>query len=141
MLTLSKGSYLMKPRVLLVEDDEIIREVYSLKFELEGFPVAVAEHGAAALSQVAAFAPHVVLLDWMMPVMNGLEFLQALPATLGQRPYPAIIVFSNISEPGEIDAALRLGVGAYWIKSDYTPERLTTELAQWWQDQHKSSRS
>jgi CheY-like chemotaxis protein len=123
----------MTPRVLLVEDDNNIREIYALKFEIEGFPVATAEHGQAALDQLAAFHPDIILLDLMMPVMDGLEFLQALPAHVQPHEYPAIIVFSNISEPGEIDAAMKLGVGAYWVKSDYTPERVTQELRQWWQ--------
>lgn len=121
-----------KPRVLLVEDDDIIREVYQLKFELEGFPVAAAEHGAAALAVMEDFQPDIILLDLMMPVMGGLDFLKALRNQLDPAAYPAIIVFSNISEPGEIDAAMKLGVGAYWVKSDYTPERVATELTNWW---------
>lgn len=128
-----------KPRILLVEDDDIIREIYTLKFELEGFPVMTAEHGAAALEVMANFHPDIILLDLMMPVMDGLEFLRQLPAYLAPADYPAIIVFSNISEPGEIDAAMQLGVGAYWVKSDYTPERVTAELADWWKKQLASA--
>ncbi|HEY6737177.1 MAG TPA: response regulator [Candidatus Saccharimonadia bacterium] len=124
-----------KPRVLLVEDDDIIREVYALKFELEGFPVMAAEHGAAALELLKQFKPDIILLDLMMPVMGGLEFLEALKGMIPPQDYPAIIVFSNISEPGEIETAMKLGVGAYWVKSDYTPERVTAELANWWASQ------
>jgi CheY-like chemotaxis protein len=109
--------------------------MYALKFELEGFPVAMAENGAAALSLVPQFQPDIILLDLMMPVMNGLEFLKALRNELDPADYPAIIVFSNISEPGEIDAAMQLGVGAYWIKSDYTPDRVAAELTDWWERQ------
>lgn len=125
----------MKPRVMLVEDDEVIREIYTLKFELEGFPAVTAEHGAAALPLVASFRPDIILLDLMMPVMDGLQFLKALQNQLSPADYPAIIIFSNISEPGEIDAAMKLGVGAYWVKSDYTPERVTSELTDWWSRQ------
>lgn len=127
-----------KPRILLVEDDDSIREVYALKFELEGFPVAVAEHGEAALHQLGLFRPDIILLDLMMPIMGGIEFLEALQVQLQPQAYPAIIVFSNISEPGEIDAAMKLGVGAYWVKSDYTPERVTQELSTWWDSQARA---
>jgi CheY-like chemotaxis protein len=125
----------MKPRVLLVEDDEVIREVYALKFELEGFPVATAENGSVALDVIESFHPDIVLLDMMMPVMGGLEFLETLRQKLDPQEYPAIIVFSNISEPGEIETAMKLGVGAYWVKSDYTPERVASELVIWWKGQ------
>lgn len=127
-----------KPRVMLVEDDDIIREIYALKFELEGFPVTTAEHGQAALDRLPAFQPDIILLDLMMPVMDGLAFLRELRQRLEPGSYPAIIVFSNISEPGEIDAAMQLGVGAYWIKSDYTPERVAAELDEWWTSQRST---
>lgn len=129
----------MKPRVMIVEDDEVIREVYTLKFEIEGFPVTAAENGAVALKMLPKFRPDIVLLDMMMPVMGGLEFLQALKTSMALENYPAIIVFSNISEPGEIHEAMELGVGAYWVKSDYTPERVTTELIDWWRKQKQAA--
>lgn len=125
----------MKPRVMIIEDDDVIREIYALKFELEGFPVLAAENGRVALDAIAGFQPDIILLDMMMPIMNGTQFLETLPQYVPPDHYPAIIVFSNISEPGERDAAMKLGVGAYWIKSDYTPERVTQELAEWWASQ------
>ena len=118
------------PKVLLVEDDEIIREIYAMKFELEGFPVATAENGQIGLQMVEEFEPEIILLDMMMPVMGGLDFMKALneaSATL-----PDIIVFSNISEPKQVDSVMRLGAKAYWTKSDYTPDRVADELLQLW---------
>jgi CheY-like chemotaxis protein len=121
----------MLPRVLLVEDDDIIREIYAMKFELKGFPAATAENGAVALGLIDSFNPHIILLDMMMPVMGGLEFMQQLQAKGGQM--PEIIVFSNISAPAQMQAVMELGAKDYWVKSDYTPERVAEELARRWE--------
>jgi CheY-like chemotaxis protein len=121
---------MMLPKVLLVEDDDIIREIYAMKFELEGFPVAVAENGQVGLDLVDEFKPQVVLLDMMMPVMGGLDFMQALNGRTAEM--PKVIVFSNISASQQIEAVMKLGAKAYWTKSDYTPDRVTTELLKFW---------
>ncbi len=129
----------MLPKILLVEDDEVIREIYAMKFELEGFPVATAENGQIALKMVDEFQPHIVLLDMMMPVMGGLEFMQKLSKDQRDQT-PDIIVFSNISAPGQMESVLKLGASDYWIKSDYTPERVAHELtARWKQRQEAGS--
>src|SRR4051812_39410549 len=112
----------MLPKILLVEDDDVIREIYSMKFELEGFPVAAAENGRVGLKMVEEFDPEIILLDMMMPVMGGLDFMRELRNSREQM--PDVIVFSNISAPKQVDAVMRLGAKAYWTKSDYTPDRV-----------------
>jgi CheY-like chemotaxis protein len=121
----------MLPKILLVEDDDIIREIYAMKFELEGFPVAAAENGKIGLAKVAEFEPEIILLDMMMPVMGGLEFMQELKSKYEE--IPQVIVFSNISAPKQVDAVMRMGAKAYWTKSDYTPDRVAEELAKLWE--------
>lgn len=120
----------MLPKVLLVEDDEVLREIYSMKFQLEGFEFASAENGQIGLEKLATFRPHVVLLDMMMPVMSGVDFLKALEPVA--RPLPHIIVFSNVSASQQIDAVMKLGAQAYWTKADYTPERCVQEIIKIW---------
>ncbi len=120
----------MLPKVLVVEDDEIIREIYAMKFQLEGFEVATAENGQIGLDMVDSFGPHIVLLDMMMPVMGGLDFMRKLRDS-GQ-PMPEVIVFSNLSAPKQVDAVMRLGAKAYWTKSDYTPDLVASELVRLW---------
>lgn len=121
----------MLPKVLLVEDDEVIREIYAMKFELEGFPVAWAENGREGLTMVDEFEPEIILLDMMMPVMGGLDFMRELKSRYPV--LPRVIVFSNISAPRQVDAVMRLGAHAYWIKSDYTPDKVASELTKLWQ--------
>jgi len=122
----------VRPKVLVIEDDDIIREIYAMKFELEGFPVASAENGKVALDVVDEFQPEVILLDMMMPVMGGLEFMRAINDRMAKLPH--VIVFSNISAPSQVDSVMKLGAKTYWTKSDYTPDRVVTELVKLWQD-------
>jgi len=121
----------VRPKVLLVEDDDVIREIYAMKFELEGFPVAAAENGQVGLRMVEDFEPEVILLDMMMPVMGGLEFMRALKDRHAELPH--VIVFSNISAPAQVDAVMQLGAKDYWTKSDYTPDQVIAELEKFWE--------
>ncbi len=120
----------MLPKVMIVEDDSVIREIYALKFELEGYPVLAVENGARALESVVEFQPHFILLDMMMPVMGGLEFMEHFRA---QGHSGEVIVFSNVSAPKQMRAVMKLGASAYWVKSDYTPEQVVTNIAELWQ--------
>jgi CheY-like chemotaxis protein len=122
----------MLPKVLIVEDDDAIREIYAMKFELAGFTTEVAENGAEALGKVAKFNPNFILLDMMMPVMSGQEFLERLGPQVVHRLH--VIVFSNVAGPRQQAMAKRLGAKDFWVKSDYTPERVTQEVARRWQD-------
>ena len=124
------------PRVLLVEDDDVIREVYTMKLELEGFPVRAAENGQVAMDLVEEFKPDIILLDMMMPVMGGLDVMRAWRKK-GELP-GEVIVFSNISAPAHMNEVMGLGASDYWVKSDYTPERAVDALSQRWQKRTQS---
>lgn len=120
----------MLPRVLVVEDDAAIRDVYVIKFELEGHDVMGAENGKVALDLIEKFKPDVILLDMMMPVMGGLEFMQVYRK---RREHAQVIVFSNMSAPDQVKAALSLGASEYWTKSDYTPELIVARVLERWE--------
>lgn len=101
-----------------------------MKFELAGFTIEVAENGVQALQKLTAFDPNFILLDMMMPVMNGEEFLERLGPRVRQ---VDVIVFSNAGGRKLLERVKRLGAKEFWVKSDYTPERVATELARRWQ--------
>lgn len=121
----------MHPKVMIIEDDEVIREIYALKLEMEGFPTAVAENGRIALDRIQEFGPEVILLDMMMPVMGGLEFMKEF-RTRQVSPKAEVIVFSNISAPGQMSEVMQLGASDYWVKSDFTPEKVVQEIRRRW---------
>ena len=85
-----------RPSVLLVEDDAEVRTSVAEILELEGFSVDTAVHGQQALDKLRSGAvPNVLLLDLMMPVMNGLELLQHLRAESELRAPPVIVLSAN----------------------------------------------
>ncbi len=113
-------------RILLVEDDDLLRELYEIKFFAEGFEVAATRDGQEALDRVEEFEPGIILLDMMMPVMNGMEFLRRYKPT--DHPQVKVIVLSNKSTPNDVYDAKRLGITDYLIKSKFTPDDLVQEL-------------
>ena len=117
-------------RVLVIEDDETLRFVYVAKLEMEGFKVDSSPNGEEGLVKAEANPPDVILLDMLMPKMNGLDFLRAFSPA--KHPNTAIIVFSNASIPDTVSEAMRLGARRYLTKSSFTPAemvRTVRELA------------
>jgi CheY-like chemotaxis protein len=84
-------------RVLVVDDEESIRYLVRLVFELHGYEVDEAPNGAAALQRVAAEAPDVIVTDVMMPVMNGRELIAHLRADPATAAIPIIVVSASMS--------------------------------------------
>jgi two-component system OmpR family response regulator len=126
----------MPPSVLIVEDDPGIREVYQLKLEIEGLLVRGAENGKEALQLLRGFSPDVILLDMLMPLMGGMEFLERFKS-LGLR--ADVFVFSNMASPDQVKAALGLGAIDYWTKSDCTPEIVTSRIMDHWRARRKGT--
>jgi len=124
----------MRPRVMIVEDDAVIREIYALKFELEGYPVLAVENGQEALGAVGEFRPHFILLDMMMPIMGGLEFMQQYYSSEGElAKVRAINILGNKSFPdGRLQKEMftkEAGGVLGFLKSNdtYDPDRLAAD--------------
>ena len=102
------------PRILVVEDEAPIRYLLADALADEGYAVATAEHGAAALDQARAQPPDAVVLDLMMPIMDGWTFLRARQGdpTLAGVP---VVVLSAAGERG-LQQAKELGADAYLAK-------------------------
>jgi two-component system response regulator PhoP len=113
-------------KVLIIEDDEMLREIYSTKFEMEGFAVDTASDGQEGLSKATTITPDVILIDMIMPRMSGLDFLQAYH--LHKHKTTKMLVMSNKSSPGEINQAKALGVLDYLIKSQHTPDEIVRKV-------------
>lgn len=98
-----------QPNILLVEDEPAQREVLAYNLEAEGYAVSRAENGEEAMLQVAEALPDLVILDWMMPLMSGIEVCRQLKTREETRQIP-IIMLSARSE--EVDAVRGLETGA-----------------------------
>ena len=115
-------------KIAIVEDDQAIAQMYRFKFEAEGFSVETAENGAYGLELAKSMKPDIILLDLMMPEMNGDEMLEKLRATPWGKDIK-VVILTNKGEQ-EIPARVReLGVDAVILKADMTP-RQVAELVQ-----------
>lgn len=110
-------------KVLVVEDDHAIQFMYKLKLENAGFKVKTADNGAVGLANAYDFMPNLILLDLMMPVMNGADMLQKLRETEWGKDI-RVIVLTNVSRD-EAPSVLRfLRVDRYIVKAHYTPAQV-----------------
>jgi len=115
-------------KVLIVEDDEALRNVFSLIVKRGRHKVVLAQDGEEGLQQLKTFSPDIVLLDMLMPVKSGLEFLQEANVKK-QYPDTTVILLSNLSESQTIDEGLRLGAVQHLIKSNILPTDLLDTIA------------
>lgn len=115
-------------KVLIIEDDDALRNVFDLIVKSAGHKVAVARDGAEGLKQLKDFSPDIVLLDMLMPVKSGLEFLQEADVK-NHYPGTTVILLSNLSESHTVNEALRLGAVQHIIKSNILPSDLISTIA------------
>ena len=119
-----KGMY----KIAIVEDDLAISQMYRFKFEAEGYEVETAENGKLGLELAKEMKPDIILLDIMMPQMNGDEMLAEMRKTSWGKNIK-VVILTNKGEQ-EIPPELKeLGVSAVILKADMTP-RQVAELVQ-----------
>lgn len=106
-------------KVLIVEDEESLRDVYREEFESEGFIVETAKDGQEGVEKMASFLPELVLLDLMMPRMSGFDVLKEAKDNPVLKNIP-IIVFTNIN-PDVQDLLKNWGAANFLLKADNTP--------------------
>jgi len=109
--------------ILIVEDDKDLNFAYQLILEREKHVVASAFNGEEALQKLQSFSADIILLDLLMPIKSGVEFLQSYDITK-DRPDVKILVFTNIDNAPEINEALRLGADKCIIKAWTSPQGL-----------------
>jgi DNA-binding response OmpR family regulator len=112
----TKDSSLPKRRILLVEDDDALANVYLIRLQAEGFDVKRVTNGEDALVTVLSYRPDLVLLDVMMPKLNGFEVLDILRNTpeVGS---VKVIILTALSQEADKKRAEELGVDDYLVKS------------------------
>jgi DNA-binding response OmpR family regulator len=114
-------------RIAIVEDDLAIAQMYRMKFEAEGYHVDIAENGKIGLAVCEQMKPDLVLIDLMMPEMNGDEMLEKMRATDWGKNMP-VIILTNVGEQEAPDKLKSLHVRAYIVKAEMTPKQVA-ELA------------
>lgn len=114
-------------KILLIEDDPLLVDIYSTKLKQAGFEVAVEMRGEKALQMVEEIKPDLVMLDVVLPHVNGWEILQALKKS-EQTKGVKVMILSNLGQKEEIEKGLKLGAEQYLIKAHYTPSQVVEEV-------------
>lgn len=116
-----------KPKVLLVEDDKMIIDMYTLKFTQEGYDVLQAENGKDGLEMAKKQNPNIVLLDIILPQMDGFTVLKSLKADANTKDIP-VVLLTNLGQDGDVKKGLELGAVDYLIKANFTPSQVVDKV-------------
>jgi CheY-like chemotaxis protein len=116
--------------ILLVEDDETIATMYLMLLGSKGYGTRHAHDGGEGISMVRKERPGLILLDMMMPRMDGLQFLEALRGWPKTSDIP-VVVLSNVADHSLVERALALGAVEYLIKAQTRPQVLIGAIPHW----------
>ena len=117
-------------KVLFIEDDPAVAEMYKLKLELDGYTVTVAKDGEEGLELANQAPPDIIFLDTRLPKMDGFAVLERLRSAERTHEIP-VIILSNYGERELVDRGLKLGALEYLIKSQTTPANLSRGVEGW----------
>lgn len=116
-----------KANILLMEDDVFLANIYKTKFEMEGFKISVAENGEIGLADVKKKKPDIILLDILMPKMDGFAVLEKIKADEETKNIP-IILLTNLGQKDDVDKGLQMGATDYLIKAHFKPSEVVDKV-------------
>ena len=117
----------MKKTILLVEDDPFLADIYKTKLEKSDFQVILVTDGEKALMTMEESKPNLLLLDIVLPTIDGWEILRKIKKNNSLKDIPVIII-SNLGQKGEVEKGLAAGATKYLIKAHYTPSEVVKEI-------------
>jgi len=110
-------------KILIIEDDPLMSRMYQKVFGFEGYEVETAGNGQEGIEKIKTVNPTIVLLDIMMPVMNGLEVLDRVKADEQTKHIP-IVMLTNLAGLQDAETALSKGAVKYIVKSEHEPKQV-----------------
>ena len=113
--------------ILLVEDDPFLIDIYTTKFKEAGFPIEVVSDGAQAVRRIIEKKPDLLLLDIVLPHLDGWEILEKIREDKDLKDLK-VVILSNLGQKSEVDKAFALGATKYLIKAHYTPSEVVKEV-------------
>jgi DNA-binding response OmpR family regulator len=116
-----------KGKILIIEDDRYISKMYQLKLSLEDYDVQVAENGKQGVDKIKEFMPDIVLLDILMPELDGFEVLKIVKADPVTKEIP-VLIMSNLGQEDHVEKGMKLGALGYIVKSQYTPSKVVEKI-------------
>ncbi|MBU2235526.1 response regulator [Patescibacteria group bacterium] len=121
------GAELNKKKIVLVEDDSFLAGMYVSKLNLEDFEVKLAENGEDGLKLATAEMPDLILLDILLPRMDGFEVLKKLKQNPSTADIP-VILLTNLGQKKDVDRGLALGAKDYLIKAHFMPNEVIAKI-------------
>src|SRR5437588_8829337 len=112
-------------KILIVEDDQIVANIYRNKFSVEGFQVEIALDGEAGMEMLRSFRPDAVILDLMLPRLTGVELMKKIRAEPDCQQLP-VVVFSNTYLTNMVQEAWKAGAPKCLSKANCTPKQVMT---------------
>ncbi len=117
----------MEEKILIVEDDKFLRELMSQKLRNENYDVVEAVDGEEGVKKAIEEAPELILLDLILPGIDGFEVLENIKKEEALIPVP-VIILSNLGQKEDIERGLKLGATDYLIKAHFTPGEIIEKV-------------
>ena len=117
----------MAQKILIIEDDSFLQGLASRKLQSQGYEISIATDGEQGFKVLEKNMPDMILLDLLLPNIDGFEFLKRMRDNDKWKNIP-VIVFSNLSEEKDMKKAMDLGVKEYMIKANFTLDELTNKV-------------
>lgn len=117
----------MEENILIVEDDKFLRELISRKLINEGFKIEEAIDGEEGLKKLQEVKPDLILLDLILPGVDGFEVLERTKDNPSTSMIP-VLILSNLGQRDEIEKGLKLGAVDFLVKAHFTPEEIVDKV-------------
>ena len=117
-----------KPKIVIVEDDPNLLDLYAYEFRVAGFDVVKAEDGVQGLNRVLREKPNLILLDVMLPKLDGLTMLKELRLTPGEVGRTPVLILTALSDQSFANEAMRLGANEFFVKTEFMPNKMMGKI-------------
>lgn len=114
-------------KVLIVDDDEFLLEMYALKFKESGFDVETAVNGEDAIKKAKSINPDIILMDVVMPKMDGFDLLRNIKSE-NIAPNAITLILTNLGQKEDMERGIKLGAHDYIIKAHFTPSEVVRRV-------------
>ena len=114
-------------KILVIEDDNFLRELMSKKLSSEGYDVVEAVDGEDGLKRIKETKPDLVLLDLILPGIDGFGVLAEIKQDASLAPIP-VIILSNLGQKEDIEKGIKLGAVDYMVKAHFTPKEIVAKV-------------
>lgn len=114
-------------QILIVEDEPMLADMYATKFSMEGFAVEKGSDGVEALAKARAVKPDIILLDIIMPKLDGFSVLKELKADANLKSVP-VILLTNLGQDDDVRKGKKLGADDYFVKANHSPQEIVEKV-------------